>query len=153
MREKRQSKNWSRWNELRPLGQSLYAMAVLVIMAVLLIPTQEQWHWIPSPTPRPWAHEVVAWSELLKPGAGYEVALPPNARDGIELIRAHDLKRFALGSYIHSLDRHRTIEGAFPALYDRRSRDIVDYVAEVDTAACQIIATRGKMAYARCHGS
>lgn len=95
----------------------------------------------------------MGWHDALKPGAGLDIVLPRDALDAVLLIREGKLQRFALMPAIrkHPQLWQRTIEGAYPARHVKGAPDIIGYANAVNTAACRVVATRGKMAHVRCH--
>lgn len=123
-------------------GQAILAAVLLVVMAFLLERSKPAGQWRPG----------VAWIDVFRPGAGFEIALPRDARDAIALIRGFKLRRFEVGPALRSnvLVVQRIVEGAYPLRRSRQADDLIEFFDHVDRKACRVIGARGKMAYVRC---
>ena len=90
--------------------------------------------------------------DVLAPGAGFEFVMPRDGLDAIALVRENKLQHFRFGPGLskQSFLRQRIGEGSFPALPSPRSPDLIDSRSSIEAAGCPVLATNGKMAYARC---
>lgn len=123
-------------------GQTFFAVVVVAAMAVVFFTVY----------PASFRSFALYKVDILARGAGFDRVMPPDSRDGVALVRAAGLKRFWMGPGLakRTMQMQRVGEGAFPARPDPTAPDIIEYRDAVESAACRVIAVRGKMAHVRC---